>query len=120
MAETRAPDLALRLLRDHLRRDAPVREASIARYMSGVAFIATLVALSLGPTIGWGLAGGICALTGAIAGYYFLLLRALKTGWYHPAIPWVNVSVEVSAPALIITLDLLKQGPLYAVVAPPT
>ena len=114
-----APNVAAQLVREHIARDAPIREASVARFMAGVSGVSGALALMLMPIIGASLslplAGGLLALTG----YYAGLNRIIGRGWYHPAISWVNVAIEVSAPSLIFLVDMQQGGVQYALTAPP-
>ncbi len=107
------------MLRDQLSREAPVREAQVARFMGAVAALSACASLVLGPVIGWPLAGTLAALLGGIALYDALLVRAVGRGWYRPWVRWVNVTVEVSAPGFIFLVDVKWQGAIYALTAPP-
>ena len=113
------PNVAAELLREHIARDAPAREASAARFVSGISGAMAVVALLLLPIIGaqlsLTLAGGLLLLSG----YYFGLTRLIARGWFHPVISWVNVAIEVSAPALVFVADAKQGGAAYALTAPP-
>jgi serine/threonine-protein kinase len=108
-----------RALRDYLQKDAPQREASVARFMSVVSGLATVAALALAPVIGWTLGALLSLVLGALATYFFLQDRALRRGWYRPALRWVNVAVEVSAPSLLFLADSSLYSVEYALTAPP-
>ncbi|MEW5742889.1 MAG: serine/threonine-protein kinase [Myxococcota bacterium] len=107
------------MLREHLERDAPAREASVARFMVFATAASAVLALLLNGLIGWRLSIALAVMLGAMAGWYAVQLVLLKRGWFHPAVPWINVALEVSAPALIFIVDLFAQGAEYALTAPP-
>ncbi|NVJ24786.1 MULTISPECIES: serine/threonine-protein kinase [Myxococcus] len=107
-----------RFLDGHLRRDAQARELSVARFMAGLSGASVLVAAALGPSIGWGLTQALMGLSAVLALYYTALWRVLRSGAFHPAIPWLNVAIEVSIPAVVLAFDLRFQGPIYALTAP--
>lgn len=107
------------LLREYMARDAPAREASVARFMTFAAGLSAVLALALVPLIGVPLGGSLVALLAVLTGYYFTLQRLVRRGWFHPAVTWANVAIEVSAPSLIFLLDAKNSGPEYALTAPP-
>lgn len=107
------------MLRDHLQRDAPLRESSVALWMSAVGATSMIVCLGLSAKIGWRLSLLLVALLSVVTGYYGALRIALKRGWYHRAIPWINVVFEVSIPSLIFVIDVKLQSAEYALTAPP-
>ena len=113
------PNVAAQLLREHIARDAPVREASVARFMMGVSGVSALLALILLPVIGPQLALPLAGLLLLLFGYYFVLTRAMGRGWFHPVVSWVNVALEVSAPSVIFLMDAKQGGIPYALTAPP-
>lgn len=115
----RAGSLTTRLLREHIARDAPARERTVARFMSGVCTVSGALALCLIPMIGTKLGVGLGVMLLLLAGYYFAIARFIAQGWFHPAVAWVNVAIEVSAPSLIFLLDAKQNGVLYALTAPP-
>ncbi len=120
MALAPAPTNAgTRALREHLTRDAPARELSVARFMVFATAATALVALALQPLIGSRLAYSLAVLLGVLAVWYFAQFTLLKRGWFNPAIAWINVAIEVSAPALIFIVDTRARGPEYALTAPP-
>jgi serine/threonine protein kinase len=107
-----------RFLENHLRRDAQARETSVAGYMAGLAAGCLIAVAALGPYIGWGLTRALLGLVGILCVYYTVLWRALRAGWFHPAIHWLNVAIEVSIPSVVLAFDLRFQGPTYALTAP--
>ncbi|MCY1044612.1 serine/threonine-protein kinase [Corallococcus sp. bb12-1] len=116
---TRNPSSTVsRFLEGHLRRDAQARELSVARFMSILSGICVVVAAALGPSMGWDLTLALMGLSVVLAGYYALMWAVLRKGTFHPAIPWLNVAIEVSIPAVVLTFDLRYQGPVYALTAP--
>ena len=111
--------LTTRLLREHIARDAPARERTVAKFMAGVCTVSGVLALCLVPMIGVKLGLGLGVMLLLLAGYYFAIIRFIGQGWFHPAVTWVNVAIEVSAPSLIFLLDAKQNGVLYALTAPP-
>lgn len=114
-----SPTTAAQLLREHIARDAPARESSVARFMLVACGLSGTLAFLLVPFIGAPLGGVLGVLLYALAAYYFTLLRMMRRGWFHPAVSWVNVAIEVSAPSLIFLIDARQGGPQYALTAPP-
>ncbi len=107
-----------RFLENHLRRDAQARETSVAGYMAGLAAACLVAVAALGPYIGWGLTRALLGLVAVLCVYYTVLWRALRAGWFHPAIHWLNVAIEVSIPSVVLAFDLRFQGAAYALTAP--
>jgi serine/threonine-protein kinase len=108
-----------RALRDYLQKDAPQREASVARFMTVVAALSAVTAFALGPVIGWNLGGLLGLVLSVLTTYFFVQDRALRRGWYRPELRWVNVAVEVSAPSLLFIADSRLYSVEYALTAPP-
>ncbi len=108
-----------RALRDHLTKDAPARESSVARFMVFATAASGMAALALQPLIGSRLSYSLAALLGMLTLWYGLQFWLLKRGWFSPAVAWLNVTIEVSAPALIFLVDVRARGPEYALTAPP-
>lgn len=104
---------------DFVRRDAPLREASVARFMSVACGCSALAALALLPIIGAPLSLALTALLGLLFAYYLAQLRFARRGVFHEVTPWLNMFIEVSAPAGIFIVDHVLKGPLYALTAPP-
>ncbi|HLL05257.1 MAG TPA: serine/threonine-protein kinase [Myxococcaceae bacterium] len=90
----------------------------MAGYMAGLAAVCLVAVAALGPYIGWGLTRALLGLVGVLCVYYTVLWRALRAGWFHPAIHWLNVAIEVSIPSVVLAFDLRFQGPTYALTAP--
>lgn len=112
---TRPP---LQMLRESLRADSPLREASISRLlvwtcMAGIPFVTLL-----GTFQSWTLPLVINAVLLALAAYHAILLRAFRRGWYHPAITWVNVLIEISVPYVILLEIALLKDPQYTHMTP--
>lgn len=82
---------------------------------SALGFVASL---ALGRLIGWSLAVVLAVVLAGLALYFFLQDRALRRGWYSPALRWVNVAVEVSAPSLFFLADSSLYSVEYALTAP--
>lgn len=118
-ATVTAPSVGRRLLHEHLEKDAPAREASVARFMVFATGASGLLALALGPIIGWRLSAALAVILAAMTCWYAVLLVMLRRRWFHPGVAWVNVALEVSAPALIFVVDHYARGPEYALTAPP-
>ena len=95
------------LLAEHLRADAAAREASVARFNSGVSLFFFFCALGLGPLLGWPRAFSIAGCCAIYTLYYGALSRLLVRGWFHPAICWFNVCLETGAGAWIFVFDIL-------------
>ncbi|MBJ6761528.1 serine/threonine protein kinase [Myxococcaceae bacterium JPH2] len=116
---TRNPSSAVsRFLEGHLRRDAQARELSVARFMAALSGICIVVAAALGQSLGWGLTRALIGLAAVLCLYYGAMWRILRAGVFHPAVPWLNVAIEVSIPAVVLAFDLRYQGPVYALTAP--
>ncbi|PTL76524.1 protein kinase [Vitiosangium sp. GDMCC 1.1324] len=99
--------LGTKLLAEHLRADAAAREASVARFISRVASVFTLSTLGLTPLIGWPRSIAVGVLCAFLALYYGWIHRLLRRGWFHPAILWVNVTLEASTGAFLYVCDIL-------------
>jgi serine/threonine-protein kinase len=95
-----------RLLADYLREDAAAREADVARFICVAASCFVVATLLLGPAIGWPRAVSVAVMTAAYGCYYGWLSRLLRRGWFHPAICWFNVCLEISVGAFEFLLDL--------------
>lgn len=108
------------LLRRHLRSDAAPREAAVM-------LMATIVCVAGG---GLGLffrlslpntpRNLIFAEVGAVglSIYCAAMAGVLRRGWYHPAISWVNVTLEASAIPLVIVLLSLNRSAEVAFTTP--
>ncbi|MEW6430821.1 MAG: hypothetical protein AB1730_04875 [Myxococcota bacterium] len=114
-----APSVGRQTLREHLEKDAPAREASVARFMAFATGASAVLALLLADLIGWWLSVAPPVMLAAMSAWYAVQLTLLKRRWFHPAVPWVNVALEVSAPALIFLVDLFGRGAEDALHAPP-
>ena len=119
MAASAPTNAGIRALREHLTKDAPARESSVARFMVFATAVSGMAALALQPLIGTRLAFSLAALLGMLATWYGVQWQLLKRGWFNPAVAWLNVTIEVSAPALIFLVDARAQGAEYALTAPP-
>lgn len=108
-----------RFLRDYIAQDAPAREKSVASFMAGVSGVSGVLALTLMPIIGVRLSMLLAAVLGVLVVYYLALVVLIRRGWFHPAVSWVNVAIEVSAPSLIFLIDTDANGAEYALTAPP-
>ena len=108
-----------RLLQDYLNQDVIPREMSIARFMRGMTLLSCAAALLLIGVIGPGLSLSLAGLTGSLALYYTLMLRALRQGEFHPAMQWVDSAVTVSIPAVACIIDVYFHDAVYALTTPP-
>jgi eukaryotic-like serine/threonine-protein kinase len=100
-------------------KDAPARELSVARFMLFATSATAVIALMLGPFIGTRLSTSLAMVLGALAIWYGGQWWMLRRGWFNVAVAWLNVMVEVSAPALIFVIDAKVRGGEYALTAPP-
>ena len=114
-----SPNAAQELLREHVARDAPAREASVARFMAVVCGLSGVSSLILMPVLGAQLSLSLAATLLVITGYYVALIRLISRGWFHPSVSWLNVAIEVSAPSVIFLIDVGQGGVEYALTAPP-
>ncbi|MDP2273701.1 MAG: serine/threonine-protein kinase [Archangium sp.] len=119
MAVAAPTNAGVRALREHLVKDAPARESSVARFMVFATAMSGMAALALQPLIGSRLSYSLAALLGMLAAWYGTQFVLLRRGWFNPAVGWLNVAIEVSAPALIFLVDARARGPEYALTAPP-
>ncbi|HZN91694.1 MAG TPA: protein kinase [Myxococcales bacterium] len=112
---TRPP---LQMLRESLRADSPLREASISRLLSTTCFLAIPFVILLGTFQSWTLPLVISAVLLALGTYHAILLRAFRRGWYRPAVTWVNALIEISIPYVILLEIALLKAPDYAHMTP--
>ncbi|MGC4116719.1 MAG: serine/threonine-protein kinase [Myxococcales bacterium] len=105
-------------VREELRREAPKRERHIAVFMAALfGFVAAASAATV-PVLGYRAALPLTALALLGVGYYAMLIVVINKGVFHPAMSWVNVAIEVSAPASLFLIDTFREGPVYAMSAP--
>lgn len=105
-------------VREELRREAPKRERHIAVFMAALfGFVAAASAATI-PVLGYRAALPLTALSLLGVGYYVMLIAVIRRGVFHPAMSWVNVAIEVSAPASLFLIDTFREGPVYAMSAP--
>ncbi|MET0405467.1 MAG: serine/threonine-protein kinase [Cystobacter sp.] len=103
----RVAPLGSHLLAEYFRTDAAARETSVARFNSLVCLLFLLSALVLSQMLGWPRALSVASMCAAYSGYYALLYRVLRRGWFHPAICWFNVCLENSAVGLLFLFDII-------------
>lgn len=108
-----------RLLQEYLDKDVVPREMSIARFMRGLVAVGCVASLLFSGAIGWSLSLSLAGLTGCLALYYTLMLRALSQGGFHPAMQWIDSALTVSIPAVVFVIDLHFHGADYALTTPP-
>jgi len=87
--------------------------------MSVASTLSMVAAFALGALIGRTLSVLLGVLLLVLSVYFFIQDRALRRGWYRPALRWVNVAVEVSAPSLLFLADSQLYSVEYALTAPP-
>lgn len=102
-----AAPLGTKLLAEHFRADAVAREATVARFISRVSSLFIVSTLGLVASIGWPRALSVAGLCAFFAVYYGVLSRALRRGWFHPAVYWVNVGLETATGAFLFVCDTL-------------
>ncbi|PTL80781.1 serine/threonine-protein kinase [Vitiosangium sp. GDMCC 1.1324] len=112
--------LSSRHLAEHLREEAATREADIARFICVAASCFVVATLLVGPAIGWPRALAVAAMTATYGCYYGGLVRVLQRGWFHPAICWLNVWLEISVGAFKFLLDLHFENAEQALTNPTT
>jgi len=105
----------LHLLREHLRADSLVRERSISLFVLVAAVMTPPFLLVMIADLGRSLVPALVAICGAVALYELTLLWLFRRGWYHPAVPWTNVFIEVSMPILGVTLVAVSRDTLFFV-----
>ncbi len=110
---------ATAMLRTYVRDHAAGREGTIAAYTAGVAVAGALIVAAVIPIIGGALAVKLLLFIGGMAIYFGAVALLVRRGWFHPSLPWLNVLIEVSIPAVIFVLDVSFKGPAYALTAPP-
>jgi hypothetical protein len=115
----RQTSMVRQLLVDQIRKDAPVRERTIAKFVTAICAVLLPFPALISSLIGRQLAFSLTLLLAILVAYYGILVIALGRGWYHPAVAWANVALEASAPAVFFVLDAHFKGPEYALTAPP-
>lgn len=112
------PPSVANAIREELRREAPKRERHIAQFMAALFGFVAVVSAATGPVVGFRAALPLTALALLGLAYYGALLWVIGRGFFHPLMSWINVAVEVSAPAVLLLIDAIREGPLYAMSAP--
>jgi serine/threonine-protein kinase len=110
--------LGPQLLDEHLRRGAATREASVARIMCVASLCCLGFTLLLGPLVGWKRTLVESAMTALYAAWYGWLSHALPRRWFHPALRWFNVCLEVSAGTFLFLSDLYFEDAEQALTNP--
>lgn len=113
------PRPAMALVRDELSRDDGLRERSVATFALATCVVSGITVLGLSSFLERSLTLALLILLGTLGLYYLALRALLGRGWFHPAVQWLNVAIEVSTPAVIFALDVHLKGPLFALTAPP-
>ncbi|MFY0580851.1 serine/threonine-protein kinase [Cystobacter fuscus] len=99
--------LGSKLLAEHFRTDAAARETSVAQFNSVVTLVFLVSGLGLGNLLGWPRAMCVVVMCAGYSGYYALLYRVLRRGWFHPAICWFNVCLENTAVGALFVFDIV-------------
>lgn len=107
------------MVRDELRKDDPARERSITRFALIACATCAVLVLAVSAYLETSLTIALLILASVLAGYYGVMCAVLSRGWFHPAVQWVNVGIEVSTPSAVFVLDAIHKGPEYALTAPP-
>jgi hypothetical protein len=82
----------------YLRADAPARERIILRFWVAASLLGSAIGLAVILTQGKEhLSVPIQLLSGCGALYAVTVSWLIGRGWYHPAIIWANVTVEITA-----------------------
>jgi serine/threonine-protein kinase len=105
-------------VREELRREAPQRERHLAVFMAALCGFVALASAATGPVVGFQVALPLSALAALGGLYYVALVVIIRRGVFHPVMSWVNVAIEVSAPALVFLVEAYREGPYYAMSAP--
>lgn len=116
--QPQAPTTTASLLRSSLR-DPRTREVAITNFVQWLFFGLAVVGLLVLPLVGWKLSVAIALVLGLGGLGYGAQVKWMKRGGFHPALQWLNVTVEVSTPAALYVADSFTQGPVYALTAPP-
>ncbi|HEX8537140.1 MAG TPA: serine/threonine-protein kinase [Cystobacter sp.] len=103
----RVAPLGSKLLAEHFRTDAAARETSVAQFNSVVTLVFLVSGLGLGNLLGWPRALCVVVMCASYSGYYALLYRVLRRGWFHPAICWFNVCLENTAVGALFVFDIV-------------
>lgn len=101
------------LLREHLRADSLVRERSVSAFVLAAAVAIIPFLLVVAQSISLFVAGAMLALLGSVALYESALLLLFRRHWFHPAVAWVNVLIEVSVPIVAIGLLAIMRDTTY-------
>jgi hypothetical protein len=79
MKPSKAPiSASKKLLREQIEKDAPLRELSVATFMSGITAVCAALALGVGPFIGWPLSLLLAGFLGALTSYYLVLAGSVS------------------------------------------
>jgi serine/threonine-protein kinase len=112
------PSTPTHLLRAYLRADAPAREKLASLVMAGISLAIVPLALVMGPVQGWKLSIAICVAMVVMALWCLTVYEVLSRGWYHPAIPYLNVYFEVTLPFIPLLLFWWQRGSVNALTSP--
>ncbi|HEY3445595.1 MAG TPA: serine/threonine-protein kinase [Myxococcales bacterium] len=105
-------------VREEIKREAPQRERHIAVFMAALFGFVAAASTATVPVLGYRTALPLTALALLGVGYYAMLIVVIRRGVFHPAMSWINVAIEVSAPASLFLVDTFREGPIYAMSAP--
>jgi len=118
MATQAQPSTPSHLLRAYLRADAPAREKLASLVMAGISLAIVPLALAMGPVQGWKLSMAISVAMVVMALYCLTVYEILSRGWYHRAIPYLNVYFEVTLPFIPLLLFWWQRGSVNALTSP--
>lgn len=118
MATSAQPSTPTHLLRAYLRADAPSREKLASLVMAGISLAIVPLALAMGPVQGWKLSIAISVSMVVMALWCLTVYEILSRGWYHPAIPYLNVYFEVTLPFIPLLLFWWQRGSVNALTSP--
>lgn len=97
----------------YLRADAPARERVILKFWMAAAALGSVIGLGVVLTQSDVVAMPLQALNVGTLVYALTVSWMLRRGWYHPALVWANVTIEVSILSLLLAITLWYGGPVY-------
>ena len=113
-----AQNVPVELLRRYLADDAPAREASVVKLMVALLLSAVPVTVALIGVTGTTTALRNAATELALAAWYAGVWLALSRRRWHRALPFVNVTLEVTIPLLLIAELIDTRGAIAAGTTP--
>jgi serine/threonine-protein kinase len=98
----------------YLRADAPAREQLVLKFWIAAAVLGSVIGLTVILTRGiepFTVPLQILNTSGLL--YAVVVSWLLRRGWYHPAIVWTNVTLEISFLGLLLAITTWYGGPVY-------